>query len=79
MKPAQILPTWARRVNPYLIHGFHHYLRSGRTRRPVAVNLIDGDLTFVADFLNRLTCGPASTPGLSRAGEASDASSETSP
>lgn len=45
-----------------LIHGFHHYLTSGRSRRPVAVNLIDGDLGFVIAFLDRLTYGPNSTP-----------------
>jgi hypothetical protein len=48
-----------------LIHGFHHFLKSGRTRRPVAVNLIDGHLDFVIDFLDRLSYGPESTPGLS--------------
>lgn len=47
-----------------LIHGFHHYLTSGRTRRPVAVNLIDGPLEFVIDFLDGLTFGPNSTPGV---------------
>jgi hypothetical protein len=46
-----------------LVHGFHHYLRSGRTRRPVGINLIDGHLDFVIDFLNQLAYGPASTPG----------------
>lgn len=46
-----------------LIHGFHHFLTSGRTRRPVGVNLIDGHLEFVVDFLNRLSYGPGSTPG----------------
>jgi hypothetical protein len=46
-----------------LIHGFHHYLRSGRTRRPVGVNLIDGDLGFVIEFLDRLAYSPGSTPG----------------
>lgn len=47
-----------------LIHGFHHYLTSKRTRRPVAVNLLDGNLDFVIDFLNRLTFGPDSAPGV---------------
>ncbi len=46
-----------------LIHGFHHFLTSGRTRRPVGVNLIDGHLGFVVDFLDHLTYGPGSTPG----------------
>ncbi len=47
-----------------LIHGFHHYLTSGRVRRSVGVNLIVGDLNFVVDFLDQLTYGPANTPGL---------------
>jgi hypothetical protein len=47
-----------------LIHGFHHYLTSGRTRRPVGINLIDGSLEFVIQFLDQLTFGPDSTPGL---------------
>jgi hypothetical protein len=46
-----------------LIHGFHHYLTSKRTRRPVGVNLIRGDLTFVIEFLDQLSYGPSSTPG----------------
>lgn len=47
-----------------LIHGFHHFLRSGRTRRPAGVNLIDGNLQSVIEFLDRLTYGSGSTPGL---------------
>lgn len=47
-----------------LIHGFHHFLRSGRTRRPVGINLIDGHLEFVMDFLDHLSYGPGSTPGV---------------
>lgn len=47
-----------------LIHGFHHFLHSGRTRRPVGINLIDGHLEFVIDFLDRLSYGPGSTPGI---------------
>ena len=47
-----------------LIHGFHHYLTSKRTRRPVGVNLIDGSLIHVIEFLDQLTYGPGSTPGL---------------
>lgn len=46
-----------------LIHGFHHFLTSGRTRRPVGINLIDGHLEFVVDFLDHLSHGPGSTPG----------------
>jgi len=47
-----------------LIHGFHHFLGSGRTRRPVGINLIDGHLEFVVDFLDKLSYGPGSTPGI---------------
>jgi len=47
-----------------LIHGFHHFLTSGRTRRPVGINLIDGHLEFVVDFLDHLSYGPGSTPGV---------------
>lgn len=52
-----------------LIHGFHHFLGSGRTRRPVGVNLIDGDLQFVIEFLNQLTYGTGSTPGLQQSAD----------
>jgi hypothetical protein len=47
-----------------LIHGFHHFLRSGRTRRPVGINLIVGHIEFVVDFLDNLSAGPGSTPGV---------------
>jgi hypothetical protein len=47
-----------------LIHGFHHFLRSGRTRRPVGINLIVGHIEFVVDFLDGLSAGPESTPGV---------------
>ena len=47
-----------------LIHGFHHFLRSGRTRRPVGINLISGHLEFVVDFLDHLSVGPGSTSGV---------------
>jgi len=46
-----------------LIHGFHHFLRSGRTRRPVGVNLIDGNLQSVIECLDQLTYGSGSTSG----------------
>ena len=48
-----------------LIHGFHLYLRSGRSGRPVAINLIDGPQEFVINFLDHLSSSPASTPGVS--------------
>ena len=41
----------------------HHFLTSGRTRRPVCINLLDGHLEFVVKFLDELTYGPGSTPG----------------
>jgi hypothetical protein len=49
-----------------LLHGFHyasiHHMRT--PTRPVAVNLIDGRLNDVIAFLERLTFGEQSTPGL---------------
>ena len=62
--PKAKTPTEKMLLIDGLIHGFHHYLRSGRTRRPVGINLIDGHLEFVIDFLDRLSTGPGSTPGL---------------
>ena len=47
-----------------LIHGFHRYLKTDRPTRPVAVNLIEGRLRDVVTFLDRLTYGESSTPGL---------------
>ena len=47
-----------------LIHGFHWYYRkTHRPTRPVAINLIEGRLREVIDFLDRLTYGDKSTPG----------------
>ena len=46
-----------------LIHGFHIYYKTGETTRPVAVNLIDGRMNEVINFLDRLTYGPDGTPG----------------
>jgi hypothetical protein len=45
-----------------LIHGFHWNQKYGCTR-PVAVNLIEGRLSDVIAFLDRLTYGEGSTPG----------------
>jgi hypothetical protein len=45
-----------------LIHGFHWYMKVTPTRA-VAVNLIEGKLGEVIEFLNDLTYGPRSTPG----------------
>jgi hypothetical protein len=47
-----------------LIHGFHWYLKRGTPTRPVAVNLIEGKMSDVVSFLDRLTYGPGSTPGM---------------
>jgi ribosomal protein L37AE/L43A len=44
-----------------LLHGFHYY---GKTpTRPVAINLIEGRLSEVMDFLDELSYGNQSTPG----------------
>jgi hypothetical protein len=47
-----------------LIHGFHWYYKTGGPTRPVAVNLIEGRLSDVVAFLDRLTYGNKSTPGM---------------
>ncbi len=46
-----------------LIHGFHWSQKYGSTR-PVAVNLIEGKLADVITFLDDLTYGAQSTPGI---------------
>ncbi len=46
-----------------LLHGFHLYL-NGSPTRAVAVNLIEGRYHEVVEFLDRLSYGPGSTPGL---------------
>lgn len=48
-----------------LIHGFHWFLRMEYPTRPVAINLIEGRLVEVIEFLDGLTVGDASTPGVS--------------
>lgn len=48
-----------------LIHGFHWHLKYGATR-PVAVNLIDGKLTDVIEFLDNLNIGETSSPGMQK-------------
>ncbi|TFG72879.1 MAG: hypothetical protein E4H27_01785 [Anaerolineales bacterium] len=47
-----------------LIHGFHWYYKTNNPTRPVAVNLIEGRLSDVVAFLDQLTYGDESTPGL---------------
>ena len=46
-----------------LIHGFHWHQKYGATR-PVAVNLIQGRLADVIEFLDTLSYGSKSSPGL---------------
>ena len=46
-----------------LLHGFHWSVRYGPTR-PVAINLIEGRLKDVIQFLDALSFGPDSTPGM---------------
>jgi hypothetical protein len=48
----------------HLIHGFHWYYKMNGPTRPVAVNLIEGRLRRVISFLDSLTYGENSTPGV---------------
>lgn len=47
-----------------LIHGFHYSHKDGSRTRPVAVNLIEGKLRQVVAFLDQLSCGDQSSPGV---------------
>ncbi len=47
-----------------LLHGFHWYYKTNSPTRPVAINLIEGRLSEVVAFLDQLTYGEKSTPGL---------------
>jgi ribosomal protein L37AE/L43A len=47
-----------------LIHGFHIYFKDNLTTRPVAVNLIEGRLSDVIQFLDELHAEEYSTSGL---------------
>jgi hypothetical protein len=47
-----------------LIHGFHWFFKTNKPTRPVAVNLIEGRLSEVVAFLERLTYSDSSTPGI---------------
>ena len=52
-----------------LIHQFHWYTAKDQrtfTTRPMAVNLIEGRMTEVVAFLDKLTYGEASTPGMAK-------------
>ena len=45
-----------------LIHGFHWYYKDNSPTRPVAINLIEGRLSDVVEFLDGITYGE-NTPG----------------
>lgn len=47
-----------------LIHGFHWYYKTNTVTRPVAINLIEGRLSEVVAFLDSLSRGEKSTPGV---------------
>jgi hypothetical protein len=46
-----------------LLHGFHWYYKTNEPARPVAVNLIQGRLQQVIEFLDSLIYSEKSTPG----------------
>jgi hypothetical protein len=46
-----------------LLHGFHWHFKTNEPTRPVAINLIEGRLGDVMDFLDNLTYGAESTTG----------------
>jgi hypothetical protein len=49
-----------------LIHAFHYDLRRHAYNRPAAANLLEGKLRDVIQFLDDLTYGTGSTPGLAQ-------------
>ncbi len=48
-----------------LIHSWHWNVHFNTNTRAAGVNLIEGSYHEVVDFLDRLSCGPGSTPGVS--------------
>jgi hypothetical protein len=62
--PATSTPQAKMLAIDRLIHGFHWLLKTNSPTRPVAINLIEGRLRDVVAFLDRLTYGNQSTPGL---------------
>lgn len=62
--PAARTPREKMLLIDRLIHAFHHDLKRNAYNRPAAANLIEGNLRQVIEFLDRLTYGPAGTPGL---------------
>ena len=61
---AQTLPEKMILIDQ-LIHGFHGYIKTMDVRRPVAVNLIEGRMNDVVEFLDDLSSSGQTTPGLS--------------
>ncbi len=51
-----------------LIHAFHWSIRHRRTHAPAAAHLIEGGLAEVMTFLDELTNGEKTTPGLNESG-----------
>jgi hypothetical protein len=47
-----------------LLHGFHWYYKTQQPTRPVAINLIEGRLGEVVTFLDELSRGEKSSPGV---------------
>ena len=62
--PSARTPQAKMRLIDRLIHGFHWYYKTVGPTRPVAVNLIEGRLSDVVAFLDRLSYGDQSTPGM---------------
>lgn len=62
--PAARTPQGKMILIDRLIHGFHWYAKTGGPTRPVAVNLIEGRLSDVVAFLDRLSYGDQGTPGM---------------
>jgi hypothetical protein len=61
--PTAEKPTQKMLLIDRLLHGFHYHMKYGPTRA-TGVNLIEGNLHEVIDFLDRLTYGESSTPGI---------------
>jgi hypothetical protein len=68
LRRAQSAQTPAARVLlvDWLVHEAHRTIRNGREElhRPVAVNLIEGSMGQLIQFLDELAYGPDGTPGL---------------